>query len=234
VGRLSDRAFRLWIGMLTQADDEGRLVADLEQLRVLVFGYQPKVLTRHVAAARDELREVGLVRVYRVEGTEYAEFPSWQDHQSIDRPKRSKLPPYDASSIDRDESREVATDREGSRIKEGIKEGISIGPRPESPWPSPSALVELYNAKAPDECPAVTTLSPKRRTNARKLLATFPEQAWWEQVFTQMHASRFLRGLKNGAGHDKWVADFDWLLAGSKSGGTENCVLVHDGRYLDG
>lgn len=125
VGRLSDRAFRLWIGMLTQADDQGRLVADLEQLRVLIFGYHPKVLTRHVATARDELCGVGLIRVYRSGGADYADFPSWKDHQSIDRAKASKLPPYEASSIDRDESREIEADQ-GSRIKD---QGRDQGPR---------------------------------------------------------------------------------------------------------
>ncbi len=92
VGRLSHLAFRLWIGMLTQADDEGRLVAELEQLRVLFFGYHPKVFTRHVKAARDELMNCCLITVYRVEEVDYAYFPSWRDHQRINRPTPSKLP----------------------------------------------------------------------------------------------------------------------------------------------
>jgi hypothetical protein len=55
VGRLNDRQFRLWVGMLTQADDEGRLVADAEQLRLQVFGYHPRVTARDVDAALDAL-----------------------------------------------------------------------------------------------------------------------------------------------------------------------------------
>lgn len=121
-------------------------------------------------------------------------------------------------------------DAEQSRADEPLPTHAQAGA-----WPSPAALIALYNAKSPDECPSVVTLSPKRAANAKRVLAAFPDQTWWEEVFAQMRASRFLRGLKNrpGSGHEKWVADFDWLVT-SKHGGTENCVLVHDGRYLDG
>ena len=92
VGRLSHLTFRLWIGLITQADDEGRVVAELEQLRVLFFGYFPRVTTQHVKVARDELSESGLVTVYRVNEVDYAYLPSWRDHQRISHPSPSKLP----------------------------------------------------------------------------------------------------------------------------------------------
>ena len=74
VGRLSDRAFRLWVGMLCQADDHGRLVADIDQLRVLIFGYQDGVKGKHVQQALEEVGEGGLVRLYRIDGLQYADF----------------------------------------------------------------------------------------------------------------------------------------------------------------
>lgn len=94
VGRLTDREFRLWVGMLTQADDEGRLSADPDYLRVLVFGYHPKVKERDVDAAMDRLVNFGLIRLYEVDGVRYADFPSWQDHQRISHPTPSKYPPF--------------------------------------------------------------------------------------------------------------------------------------------
>ena len=94
-GKLSDRAFRLWLTMLTQADDEGRLVADPDQLRLLAFGYQPETLVEHSENALREIDESGLIRLYQVESsTRYAFFPSWKDHQRIDKPSESKLPAY--------------------------------------------------------------------------------------------------------------------------------------------
>jgi hypothetical protein len=38
IGKLSDRALRVWVsGLLCQADDYGRLVVDLEELKILVY-----------------------------------------------------------------------------------------------------------------------------------------------------------------------------------------------------
>ena len=59
LGRVSDRAFRLWLTMLTQADDEGRLSADPGQLRLLTFGYFPEVTEVDVAGALGELSIMG-------------------------------------------------------------------------------------------------------------------------------------------------------------------------------
>jgi hypothetical protein len=68
--------------------------------------------------------------------------------------------------------------------------------RKEPTWPSPEALVRLYHAQTPDECPTVTTLSAARRTKARQYLAAFPDEAWWAEVFARIHRSRFLRGRR--------------------------------------
>ena len=97
-------------------------------------------------------------------------------------------------------------------------------------WGSPEALVALYNAQTPDECPAVQTLSPKRRDKARRYLAQFPSETFWADVMAQVCASPFLRGQRKRPGHEGFVADFDWLLTTGKDG-SENCVKVKEGRY---
>ena len=133
VGKLTDRAFRLWVVMLTQADDEGRLVADPDQLRLLAFGYQPKTLTEHVVSALGELTEASLIRLYVSEGTQYADFPSWSDHQRINRPTPSKLPAYESSLSTHGG---LTPDRKGREWKgeegKGV-EGSVRGTTPQSP-----------------------------------------------------------------------------------------------------
>jgi len=101
------------------------------------------------------------------------------------------------------------------------------------PWLSPETLVELYNEKTPAECRAVEKLSPARRDKAKKYLAVFPKREFWEEVFREIHLSRFLKGMSNGSGHEGFKADFDWLLTKGKDG-TENCVKVAEGKYRDG
>jgi hypothetical protein len=92
VGRLTDRQYRLWVGMITEADDEGRLVADADQLRVQIFAFQGDVTDQIVAEECQHLAKVGLIRVYKCQNTLYAVFPSWLDHQRIDKPKPSTYP----------------------------------------------------------------------------------------------------------------------------------------------
>ena len=100
VGPLSDRTYRLWVGMILEADDEGRLVCDAAQLRALVFAYHPKVPIAAIEASLAALETTGLIRLYTVAGLRYADFPSWHDHQRIDHKMRSKLPEYQHSSND--------------------------------------------------------------------------------------------------------------------------------------
>ena len=51
-------------------------------------------------------------------------------------------------------------------------------------------------------------------------------------MYAEYHQSTFLQGLRAQAGHERFKADFDWLLSQGKDG-IENCVKVHDGKYRD-
>lgn len=124
VGRLSDRAFRLWVGMLTQADDSGRLVADLDQLRVEVFAYHPRVTSAHVTGALSEIASAGLVRVYTASGVQYADFPSWSDHQRISHPQPSKIPAFTESSLNGPEPSGAFMEPSGTFHSDRIKDRI--------------------------------------------------------------------------------------------------------------
>lgn len=223
--------------MLLEADDEGRLVCDPEQLRVTIFGYHPKVTRAVVEAALDDLETSGLLKLYADRGTRYAWFPSWDDHQRINRPTPSKLPPY----IDSLNAHGVLTEHSSLIGEEGKgKEGRgrdNPSPRAEEAvrpsWGKPEDLVALYNSQTPNNVPAVEVLSEKRREKARKALRQYPAESWWQEVFLQYGRSKFLRGLVPvRAGHEGFRPDFDWLLSNGKNG-VENYVKVHDGMYAD-
>jgi hypothetical protein len=92
VGALTDRQFRLWVGLITQADDDGRFVAEAAQLRATLFSYHPKVSIAHITSDLNALAAVGLIELYAAQNTQYGWFPSWRDHQVINRPTPSKLP----------------------------------------------------------------------------------------------------------------------------------------------
>ena len=61
VGPLSDRAFRVWIVLITQADDEGRLVCEASQVRVWGFSYHRNISDDEVEVAIQEVATPGLI-----------------------------------------------------------------------------------------------------------------------------------------------------------------------------
>ena len=105
---LSRDARLLCIGMISHADDQGRLLATAVKLAGDIFpadDLRPGV----VRDWRREIEGVGLIEVYAVNGIEYAQFPRWGRHQRISRPQPSTLPgaeqantrPRNDSALDR-------------------------------------------------------------------------------------------------------------------------------------
>lgn len=239
---LSDAAERAWWRLTTACDDYGRFDADAEVLLAELFKRRPKGWSvRRMAGVLAEWEGTQLIHRYANgdETREYGHVLTWGEHQR-ERDSKPKYPdppcgglPQAAAKCGesrlaraRSESRESLT----TESREARAERREAGD-----WPHPAALVALWNAKAPDECATVESLSVLRRRKAREFLATFPEQAWWEETMAQLHRSKFLRGqVKPLPGHSKpFVASFDWLLANGKEG-VENAVQVHDGKYRDG
>lgn len=123
MGAVSRDARLLFIMLFTLADDEGRLRGNSRMLASLLFPYDidaPKLIDKWVA----ELVTQKCIVRYQIEDSTYIEICKWLNHQKIDKPSKSKIPPPN------DDSREFANIREdsaldqGSRIKDSIKEGI--------------------------------------------------------------------------------------------------------------
>ncbi len=131
VGRLSHLGFRVWIGQITQADDEGRFIADASEIRARVFGYHPEVSIEDTEAAIQEVAADGLTRLYSVNGTRYGVFPSWGDHQKIDRPSPSRLPAppsSDATSLNHHGALDEGSTNARRTLDEGsTRKGKGIG-----------------------------------------------------------------------------------------------------------
>ena len=92
VGPLRDREYRLWVSMILEADDEGRLVCDAAQLRAVTWAYDPTVTVAKVEDALRHLAALRLITLYEAGGLRYAAFPSWGDHQVINKKRNSTLP----------------------------------------------------------------------------------------------------------------------------------------------
>ncbi len=89
-------------------------------------------------------------------------------------------------------------------------------------------VVELWNEKAKESnLPKVDKLTDGRR---RAVLARWRDALGFEgfaALFERVAASSFLRGERNGSGHENFRADFDWVLKEA------NFVKIREGRYDD-
>lgn len=91
--KLSPQERLLFIGMITLADDEGRLRAEASYLKGEIF---PKddLSEQEVAALRDRLaRRKPSVYRYKVAGMLYVLLPNWRKYQAPSHPSPSRLPP---------------------------------------------------------------------------------------------------------------------------------------------
>lgn len=93
---LPDAGRLLFIGIFSNADDDGRLKASAKFLRAHIFPYDDKT-DGLVAELRDKCAQVGLIRLYTNGTQEFLDIPGWHEHQQIrkDRYTRSKLPSFD-------------------------------------------------------------------------------------------------------------------------------------------
>lgn len=117
VGRLSREARLLFIGLWSSCDDYGRTRAASRFLASLLYAYDEDVPGR-IDGWLAELERAGMVRVYEHEGCRYLDIPKWFEHQKIDRPTKSKLPAFDASSRILASPRETSCQEQGSGIRD--------------------------------------------------------------------------------------------------------------------
>lgn len=87
---LSHAAYRLWIALIGYADDEGRGIADPEELAIRV----PALRNDDIPALLNEIaQKVRGIIFYVVDGEQYYAFRNWPEYQKPKKPYPSLLPP---------------------------------------------------------------------------------------------------------------------------------------------
>jgi len=88
---VSGNARLTFIGLITQADDYGRLKGSPKLVRSWVFPYDDHSVQK-VSEWLRELSENGLIHWFEVDGSRFIELPTWSDHQRVSHPTESVLP----------------------------------------------------------------------------------------------------------------------------------------------
>lgn len=91
-GALSDMSQLTFIGLFSNADDDGRILAGAAYIKSVVWPHRDMSLAK-VKNARDEmLKALPRVMLYEVANVEYITFLKWSDYQKPKYPSPSKLP----------------------------------------------------------------------------------------------------------------------------------------------
>lgn len=100
MGNVSRDARLTFIQLFTLADDEGRLRGNSRMLASLLFPYddgedgRPRTTGKDVEAWMVELEREGCIVRYQIDGAAYVQIANWLIHQKIDKPSKSKIPPF--------------------------------------------------------------------------------------------------------------------------------------------
>lgn len=89
---LSDFAKIVFIGLISNADDEGKDESDAALLKSTLFPRDEKKRAADVKSALSEIARSTSTLFYSVEGKNYYVLTKWKVYQKLDRPTPSKIP----------------------------------------------------------------------------------------------------------------------------------------------
>ena len=93
VADLTDFEFRIYIGLISHADDDGRLPANPVVLASKIFTMAAKENTpAKIRSAIERMEMLKLVAVYGGGDRAYVAHPKWTVWQRIEKPRKSKYP----------------------------------------------------------------------------------------------------------------------------------------------
>ena len=186
ISQLTDFQFRLWIGLITQADDAGRFDARPAIIKGYIFPLRDRVTVRDIGEALHALAAIRCVSLYEIDGKPYGTFPGWTDHQRVrDVRPRFPAPPEDhekkQNSADFDNLPQSAADRRrpprNAAIIQSESESESVS---ES---NPCARARSAGGSESGEVPnfeEVTAYFSQKHyvSSAESFFSTFERQGW--------------------------------------------------------
>ena len=241
VDQLSCQEEVLFYRLIVQCDDYGRLDARPAIILAKCFPLRvdkvkQSLIRRHLA----RLAEVGLIRLYTVDGSSYLCMTTWDKHQQM-RAKRSKYPepPKDAVAGDSKCNQMLSDDCICPRESESESESESeVESESNTHTSTPGAVDERlpleslrpeeitaeWNEVCGNRLPVAQKLTADRRRHIKaRLQEPGRDLAWWRDYFRRIAASEFCCGGSDGTG---WRASIDWAIQSEAT-----VIKVLEGQY---
>jgi hypothetical protein len=91
-GNLTTLAKLVFIGLFSQADDEGRGRANTQYIKNTLFPYDEKMQKSDIEKSFSEIADYMSIRFYEIGGSEYYALTNWSVWQKVERPTPSRMP----------------------------------------------------------------------------------------------------------------------------------------------
>jgi hypothetical protein len=228
IGRLSRDARLLFIGLWSFADDSGRGRGTFAAISGSLLPYDQDAMSI-VPKLFSELEREGMVRRYIGEdGNTYFDIPKWLNHQKIERPSKSRIPPFTEVSPKPHRTIPEGSPQEqgaGNRYQ-GIKGNVYI------PETLPGLAVEnsgrpTERQKVLDAWNAIATKTgrPKKIKITDSLWKKY--QARVKEGFTFEKITESMENLNDFAKTGGWLT-FDWICDNEN-----NWLKLAEGKYSE-
>lgn len=222
LGTMPALARLLFMGIISNSDDEGRLPGHPALIKSQIFPYDSGITVEQVTEWLRILLELEIIMIYTIDGQIYIQIKNFLKHQTINRPTKSKYPEPSLDthgglmedSLPKEDKRREEEDKEKGREENNILSLISDSPTPYT------EIVDSYNRLCIN-LPRAVTITDKRKKSMKSRWHQYTDINMYYKLFKMAQDSDFLSG-KNG----KWTGcNFDWLI------NENNMVKVLEGNY---
>ncbi len=124
--KLSDFAKLVFIGLFSNADDEGKGCADVSMIKSTLFPRDKQRRLTDIENALSEIAQNMSIKFYEIEGDSYYILTAWQKWQTINRPTPSIIPNPPATMGERGRSTQNCDFNDNSLNTHGVLTEYSV------------------------------------------------------------------------------------------------------------
>lgn len=170
VSSLPLRARLTWIGLWTHCDDYGRCRDNVRLVKAAVWPLDD-VSLRDVESDINSLEAAGLVFRYEVDDKVYLQVTNWAEHQKVDRPSKSAIPPPGEPLKAREPSPSPREDASSPRAWKGREGNGREGTRADAREEPPLRCIKHLDTADPPPCgPCADARRARERWERDKVL----------------------------------------------------------------
>jgi hypothetical protein len=214
----------LFIGIVSNADDEGRIKGSPLFLKLTIFPGDMDISLDDVRRWRDAIANArdgngqAPIRVYSVNGIEYIDLPNWRKYQRIDKPSASDIPPFDERSGSVPGTIEERSGNVRSEVKRREEKRIEIEDQRAADADAPAPQEDL---EKPAEKPPGRHKRPRAGPDLAPLVDAFRALGLPDPAFTQDEAKQAQELLRyytpeqiaecwQAYAEHRWGDKYDW------------------------